>query len=58
MATTRGKAEAFRKELDKAVVELQSRYGMGHDDVVVTAQFTITDMVRYSSNVKSEDDGE
>lgn len=49
MATTRGKAEAFIKELQRVETELREKFGIDREDVVVNASFTVHETVRYSS---------
>jgi hypothetical protein len=49
MATSRGKAETFVKELNQAVTDIRTRLSIDPADVVVTATVAVLDSVRYSS---------
>jgi predicted HAD superfamily Cof-like phosphohydrolase len=56
MATSRNKAENFRRDLDTAVSEIRTKYSIDVDDVLVTATVKIEEVVRYSSQRDPEDE--
>lgn len=56
MATSRNKAENFRRDLDSAVSEIRTKYSIDADDVLVTATVKIEEVVRYSSQRDPEDE--
>lgn len=53
MATTRGKAQTFVKELATAQAEIAKRLSIDAADIKVTARVTVHDVVIYASD---EDD--
>lgn len=58
MATTRGKAEQFRKALHQSVQELLEQFSIAKEDVTVTATINIQEQVRYTSTAVGDEEGD